>query len=89
MGLKKVWFNWHCYHCSHRNRISFPFQFEIPSNYTAIWECDRCGRESKIKLDLRVNDYIKPESFKIKKKKKDEGTKKDRGYRNDRARDIL
>jgi hypothetical protein len=84
----KVWFNWHCPHCQHRNRVTFAFQFEIPQFYTAEWDCEHCGEKSKLELDLKVYGWYKKEKkFRLKRKrksvkKKTEATKKDRGYVN-------
>jgi len=91
MAKEKIWFNWHCPHCEHRNRVTFPFQFELPKFYKAEWECEHCEKKSKLEFDFRVyGDYIKEKPYKIKKpkkkrdkvEKKENGTKKDRGYTN-------
>ena len=87
---KKVWFNWHCYHCEKRNRVNIPFQFEIPRSYTGTWECERCEKESLVKFDFTVSGaYPKGKPLEIKRRKKkekvekkDTGTKKDQGYCN-------
>ena len=86
----RIWFNWHCPYCGHRNRVTFPFQFELPKFYTAEWECEHCEKESKLEFDFRVySGYSKKKPYKIKKTKKKEkvvkkteGTRKDRGYCN-------
>lgn len=97
---KNSWFNWHCPYCRKRNRTPLAFQFEIPQSYVAIWECDECGEKSEISFALYVNEAWrekKPPSLKkrkraIKRKRKErvaveaDGTKKDRGYRNDHKR---
>ncbi len=74
---EKIWFNWHCPHCEHRNRVTFPFQFEVPKFYTAEWDCDHCGQISKVEFSFQVAKMYKKE---IAIEKKDKGTKKDRGY---------
>ena len=92
---EKVWFNWHCPNCEHRNRETFPFQFELPKFYTAEWTCEHCEKISKIEFDFKVySNYPKRKPYKIAKpnKKKDkvekktEGTKKDRGYYNHKVK---
>lgn len=94
---KNSWFNWHCPYCRKRNRTPLAFQFEIPHYYTAIWECNECEEESEISFSLSVNESwrekkvpsIKNKKRAIRKKRKErvvtkaDGTKKDRGYRND------
>jgi hypothetical protein len=86
MSEKKVWFNWHCPHCEHRNRFSFSFQFELPQYYSAIWKCEECSRESKIEFDLRVNGWFlkggKPPRLKKRLKEKKE-IKKNRENKNE------
>ena len=57
MSEKKVWFNWHCPHCQHRNRESFQFQFELPRYYEAMWKCRECLMESKIEFDFRIQGW--------------------------------
>ncbi len=87
---EKVWFNWHCPHCDHRNRATFPYQFEIPKFYTAEWTCEHCEKEAKIEFSFSVFcNYSKKHPYKIAKRKKkekvekkDNGTKKDQGYCN-------
>jgi hypothetical protein len=84
---KKVWFNWHCPHCEHRNREFLDsFQFEIPRGYAIDWKCDHCGEKSHIEIFLRVNGISEWERREKRKKEEIEkmfkGTKKDRGYCN-------
>ncbi len=92
MSIKnKIWFNWHCPHCEHRNRATFGYQFEMPRYYSVIWNCEHCHKESKLEFILQVNGwYKKKKKFKIKKRRDSvqnevKGNKKDRGYRNDKV----
>lgn len=87
----KIWFNWHCPHCEHRNRVTFPFQFELLKFYSAEWECEHCEKESLLEFNFKVyGDIEKKKPYKMSKmnkrkdkvEKKDNGTKKDRGYCN-------
>ena len=94
MAIKdKTWFNWHCPHCEHRNRETISFQFELPHFYTAEWKCEHCEKKSKLEFNFRVyGEYKKEKPYKIEKSKKkrdkvakkESGTKKDRGYCNNK-----
>ena len=73
MKKEKVWFNWHCPHCDHRNRVTFPFQFEVPKYYSAEWDCDECGKTSKLEFNLRVIGWVeqkKPPRLRKRKQEK-------------------
>ena len=85
---EKTWFNWHCDHCGHRHRVTFPWQIEMPNRYATVWDCEKCGNGNEIVFEFTVTGWLpKKKKIGIKKmEKKNDGTKKDRGYRNDRAR---
>jgi len=73
MKKVKTWFNWHCPHCQHRNRVCMPFQFEIPQHYTAKWDCDECGKESQLTFDFTISgwpDQRKPPKLRKRRKEK-------------------
>ncbi len=72
MKKAKVWFNWHCPHCQHRNRVTFPFQFELPKNYNAEWTCDDCGELSRLDFSFTVSGWpSKKKPPKLKKRKQE------------------
>jgi len=97
MKKQRIYINWKCPHCTHRNKAVMKMEFEMPRSYTATWECDYCGKESDLRWDLTVNGWPgrrkipklrkrKQKEKETKKKTKDErdfSTKKDRAYRND------
>ena len=79
MKSEKIWFNWRCPHCQRRNRVTFPFQFELPKYYSANWECEGCGKESKLEFNFRVNGWHterKPPKLRKRKQEKKEIKKK-------------
>ena len=100
---EKGWFNWHCAHCNHRNRVAFSWQFEMPNNYSAIWECDNCGKENRLMWNLEVNGWWeKKKAPKLRKKVKEEKKRKkeakedgrgeeceNSGYKNYRAKQKI
>jgi len=92
---RQTWFNWRCPHCEHKHRSCVYGQASVPNRYTFEWSCERCGKKSEIVWDLQVwgwydkgpkgfslkHNYCKKKKKKrISVEKKDEGTKKDRGY---------
>ena len=93
MKKQRVYINWRCPHCEHRNRAIMKMEFEMPRYYYATWECNECGKESKLEWTLTVDGWPgerrRPKLRKRKKerhKKKetaDTGTQKDQAYRND------
>ena len=99
MKKEKVWFNWHCPHCKHRNRASFPFQFEMPKYYSVIWECAKCSNKSKVEWNLNVDGWWQKKKppkmrkrIKVEKKRKREESGEGQGdsqvYRNDQVREA-
>lgn len=46
--MKKTKFNWKCINCGKRNIDPIVFQFDVPNNYNAEWECEKCGKNTKI-----------------------------------------
>ena len=73
MKKEKVWFNWHCPHCRHRNRVTFPFQFELPQHYSAEWTCDECGETSKLEFNFTVSSWLNNKKTpKLRKRKQEE-----------------
>lgn len=93
MKKQKAYFNWKCPHCEHRNLAMMKMQFEMPRYYTATWECDNCGKDSKLEWSLTVNGWPerrRPPKLRKRKKERhdkkeetDAGTQKDKAYRND------
>ena len=95
-----AWFNWHCPHCQHRNRVPIAEQLELPRYYETKWTCDNCGKKSMIEFDFAVHGYWKTKKApKMRKRRKEEkkrrkkaeaeydsDTQKDSGYRNDSAK---
>lgn len=97
-----IWFNWHCPHCQNRNKVTFShqWQIEMPGNYSTIWECNNCGKESKLEWNLHVNGcWEGKKAPKLRKRRKEEkkrkkeaeaeydgGTQRNNGYRNDSAK---
>ena len=53
--MKKTKFNWKCIHCKKRNITIVPFQFDIPKYYTAEWNCEKCGKFTKISFRFEIN----------------------------------
>lgn len=70
----KTIFNWKCPHCEHRNSASVAMQFEMPRYYSAEWECDECGKVSKLEWSLTVSGW--PERKKPPKLRKRKQEKK-------------
>ncbi len=93
MKKSRIYIDWKCPHCEHRNKAMMKMHFEMPRYYFATWECDHCGKDSKLEWTLTVNGW--PEKRKIpklrkrkkerheKKEQEDTGTQKDQAYRND------
>jgi phage terminase large subunit GpA-like protein len=79
---EKVGFNWHCPHCQYRNRVKFShqWQIEMPQNYSAIWECNDCGKESQLEWNLSVNGWWErgKKAPKLRKRVRDEKKRKKR-----------
>jgi len=57
MKKKKAYFNWKCPHCEHRNQAMLNMEFEMPRYYSVEWECDECGKLSKLEWNLAVNGW--------------------------------
>lgn len=97
MKKQRIYINWKCPHCEHRNKALMKMEFDMPRYYFATWECDHCGKDSKLEWTLTVDGWPgerkKPKLRKRKKEKKetnkktkderDFSTKKDRAYIND------
>ncbi len=70
-----VRFNWHCPHCQNRNVVSFShqWQIEMPNNYSVIWECNNCGKESKLEWSLSVwGGWDNKKKPKLRRRRKEE-----------------
>ena len=52
--MKNTKFNWQCIYCKKRNIDICKFQFDIPKQYSAEWECEKCGKINKIVFDFWV-----------------------------------
>lgn len=50
----KTKFNWQCIHCNNRNLTVIAFQFDVPKYYEADWDCGKCGKFTKIKINLEI-----------------------------------
>lgn len=83
---KKTWFSWSC-NCKHKNKSWITGEFEVPSKYWQYVTCAKCEAKHKIVIGTDWGDPDRKEKpFTIKRREKDEGTKKDRAYRNDHGR---
>ena len=52
--MKNTKFVWQCLYCKKRNTEIIKFQFEIPKQYSADWECEKCGKENHIVFIFHV-----------------------------------
>ena len=81
---------WKCSECHHKNKTGIEFGSELKIPYYGFieWDCEECRIIHKMHIDfgVRSSGKKKPVMAKREKKEKNEGTKKDRAYRNDHGR---
>lgn len=53
--IKNTKFNWQCIHCKARNIEVVTTQFDIPKEYSVVWQCKACGKETKIFFVFSTN----------------------------------
>ena len=89
-----LWFNWHCPHCEHRNRLTFSSgQFELPNRYTIRRICEGCGKQSELGFDFTVNGWWKekkaPKIRKIRQNEKNRRKKAEADFEGDPQRNKV